>query len=59
MSCEVKAFLPSYDTTTIFHLKDLAYGRRTIMKNKDAKPYEAPHYEGLSIEDMLEFSKQY
>jgi len=59
MTAEVKAFLPSYETVTIFHLKDLACGKRKILKNENAKSYEAPHYEGIAIDDMLHFAKQY
>ena len=59
MTAEVKAFLSGYETTTIFHLKDLASGKRKILKTTDVSYYEAPHYEGLSVDDMLEFAKQY
>lgn len=59
MTAEVHAYLSSYETVTIFHLRDLASGKRKILKTEAVKYYEIPHYEGLSMEDMLAFSKQY
>ena len=57
MTAEVHAYLSSYETMTIFHLKDLASGKRKILKTENVKYYEAPHYEGISIDDMLHFAR--
>ena len=57
MTAEVHAYLSSYETMTIYHLKDLASGKRKILKTEDVKYYEAPHYEGISIDDMLHFAR--
>ena len=37
LSFEVGAYLPSYDSVTIWHLKDLAAGRRKIIKAASVK----------------------
>ena len=31
LASEVKAYLPSYDTVTVWHLRDLAMGAKTII----------------------------
>ena len=59
MTSEVHAYLSSMETMTIFHLKDLASGKRKIMKSEKVQHFDAPHYEGLSIEDMLKFANDY
>ena len=42
MASEVRCYLPSYDTVTIFHLKDLACGSRKIIYSKDVLIYQVP-----------------
>jgi hypothetical protein len=44
---------------TIYHLRDLAAGSRIRVKCEDVKVYQAPHYRGLAIEDMLKFAEGY
>ena len=51
---EVKWYLPRADTVTIWHLRDMASGKRSHIKSVDVKFIEIPHYEGLTIEEMLE-----
>ena len=41
---------------TIFHLRDLASGKRRIVKAESVKVFQVPQYEGLTIEDMLSFA---
>ena len=53
MTSDVKAYLPSYEAVTIFHLKDLACGKRKIIKSDNIKQYTVPQFEGLTIETML------
>ena len=53
------AYLPPYDNVTIFHMRDLAAGTKTIIKGKDILHISIPQFEGLSIESFLEFSKGY
>jgi len=55
----VKAYLPHPDVVTIFHLRDLAAGKRLKIKCDDVKVLTVPHYEGLSIAKMLEFAGSY
>lgn len=33
LSSEVQAYLPDYDNVTVWHLRDMAAGRRTIIKS--------------------------
>ena len=42
LSSEVKAYLDSFETMTIWHLRDLASGERKIIKSKDAKHITIP-----------------
>ena len=44
---------------TIFHLRDLASGRRRIIRCEDVKVFQAPMYDGLAIKNMLTFAKNY
>ena len=44
---------------TIYHLRDLASGIRRIIHCDNVKVFQVPHYEGLTIETMLEFAKEY
>ena len=59
MTAKVHAYISSFETVTIFHLKDLASGKRKILKAEDVKYFKVPQYEGLSIDDMLQYSKIY
>ena len=38
------------------HLRDLADGKRTPIKCTDVKVIQLPYYEGLTIEDILEYA---
>jgi hypothetical protein len=42
---------------TVWHLRDLSNGQRKIIKCKDISHIEIPHFEGLAIEQLLEFAK--
>ena len=57
MSSEVCAYLPSYETVTIWHLRDLVMGAKTIINNDDVKNISVPQYEGLSIADIYEWAR--
>ena len=41
---------------TVWHLRDIASGKRTMIKCDDVKIIQLPSYEGLTIEDFLEFA---
>ena len=51
------AYLASYDTMTIYHMADLAAGRRRKLKESTIKNITIPHFEGLKLETMLEYAE--
>lgn len=53
LSNEVGAYLSSYETMTVWHLKDLAANNRRIIKCTAVKVMDVPQYEGLAIEKIL------
>ena len=44
---------------TIWHLRDLAAGKKKIIKGTDAKHFNIPQYEHLTIEEFLKFANDY
>ena len=56
LSSEARIYLPSYETVTIFHMRDLVADRRRLIKLDDVKVINVPYFEGLSIEKMLEWA---
>ena len=44
---------------TVYHLRDLASNERERIHCDDVKVFQAPHYKGLAIEDMLTFAQNY
>ena len=50
---EVGAYLPSYDTVTVWHMRDLVSGKRLRIKAKEIKHLNVPQYEDLKIEELL------
>jgi len=40
----------------VWHLRDLAEGKRTWIKCNDVKVIQLPYYEGLSIDDILDYA---
>ena len=57
LAFDVGAYLPPYDVVTVDHLRDLARGRRTIIKSANIKHMMIPHFEGLTIKQMLFHAK--
>jgi hypothetical protein len=53
------AYLSSYETMTIFHLRDLISGKRTRIKAADVKVITVPHFKGLKLEAMFEFANNH
>ena len=43
----------------MFHLRDLASGRRRLIRSKDIKSLGVPQYEGLSTNNILEWAANY
>ena len=56
---DVGAYLSSYETMTIWHMKDLVNGMRKMLKAKEVKHVTIPQFEGLAIKDLLEFARPY
>ena len=55
LSGEVGAYLPGYDTVTVWHLRDMAAGKRTVIKSENIKHLHVPQFEHLAIKDMMEY----
>ena len=53
------AYLSSYETMTIFHLRDLISGQRMRIKAVDVKVITVPHFKGLKLEAMFNFAWEY
>ena len=43
---------------TVWHLRDLCSGTRQMIKCDDVKVIQLPSYEGLTIDDFLEFAAE-
>jgi hypothetical protein len=50
LSSEVRAYLPGYETVTVWHLRDLAMGVKMIIKCDVIKVITVPQFEGLAIQ---------
>ena len=59
LSSEVRAYLSSYETMTVYHLRDLFSGKKRIIISKDVKHISIPYFEGLKIEAMLRFANRH
>ena len=57
LTVDFKAYLPSYETVTIYHLKDLVSGKKKVIKSTAIKHLQVPQYEGLQIKHLLEQAK--
>ena len=53
------AYLSSYDTMTIWHLKELASGARKRIKASQIKHFNVPHFTGLTIKTMTAYAKMF
>ena len=49
-------YAPSYDSVTIWHLRDLMAGKRTRIHQTGVKHIAVPRFEGLKLETMLEWA---
>lgn len=50
------AYLSTYQTMTIWHMRDLISGERSRIKESIVKQINIPYFEGLKIESFLEFA---
>ena len=59
LSHDCRCYLSSYETMTVFHLRDLMSGRRRRIKADDVKVIQVPHFKGLKVEAMYQFAAQH
>ena len=74
LAINVKAYLPHYDTITIYFLKDVVSGAKKskftksfiililfhiVVKTDRFQHLSVPQYDGLNIDKMLEFANDY
>ena len=59
LASEVGAFLDSYTSMTVWHLRDIMSGKRRLVKSKEVKHIHVPMFEGLTTSDLLLFAKRY
>ena len=57
LTSECGVFLSSFETMTIWHLRDLVAGLRTKINSKDIKVIQIPYYEGLYMKDLWEYAE--
>ena len=50
LSHDCGAYLASYQSMTIWHLRDVISGERSWIKESDVKQITVPYFEGLKIE---------
>lgn len=59
LSHECGLYLSSYDTMTIYHLRDIGAGLRTKIYGKDVVHLSVPYYEGLTIKEFMEYAVEH
>ena len=59
LTVDCRCYLSSYETMTIYHLKELMAGTRTRIHADRVKHITVPHYEGLKVEAMFEWAAQF
>ena len=52
-------YLSTYETMTVFHMRDIIAGKRRKIKSAEVKVITVPQFEGLKIETMFEFAAQH
>ena len=50
------AYLASYQSMTIFHMREIVAGTRRRVKEAEVKQLNVPHFEGLKMETFLEYA---
>ena len=53
LAFDVGAYLPSYADVTVWHLRDIAQGKKKYIKADKVKTIQVPHFEGLTFDTML------
>lgn len=44
---------------TVWHLRDLASGKRTLIKCDEVRVINIPHFEGLTVEELIKYAKDW
>jgi len=57
LSQNVKAYLPPKDVITIWHLKDLAAGKKGLIKGEQVRHLAVPQYDSISVEAIRDWAK--
>ena len=52
-------FLPPYEAVTYAHLQEVLKDKRKRIQQDQVKYKTIPHYEGLTVKDILEFGELY
>ena len=52
-------YLPSYDCITVWHLRDLASGKKKRIQGKNVMHIMIPQYDGLSVAHILRFGMNF
>ena len=56
---ECNTYLPPYENVTVWHLRDLASGKKRRIKGTQTKHIMVPQFSGLAIKHMLVFGARY
>ncbi len=59
MTHECGLYLDDYENITVYHMKDLARGKRRRVKETDVGHITVPQFTGLTIEKILEFAERH
>ena len=59
LSFECGVYLSSYDTVTIYHLRDLISNKKHKIWGKDVVHLSVPQYEHLGIKEFIEYAEKH
>ena len=57
VSVDCGAYVSSMETMTVWHLRDLAMGKKKMIKCNQVAHIELPHFEGLEVDKILNFAR--
>ena len=52
-------YLSSFETMTVFHMRDIVSNKRTKILSKDIKHVIIPQFEGLACKNLMDFALKY
>ena len=56
---DVGCYLSSYETMTVWHMRDICANKRRMIKSEHVKHIIIPQFDGLTNDDLLGFASQY